>query len=127
MIAGGSGITPIWQVINAVLKNPNDTTEIWLLFANQTPKDVLMKDYFDQMAAEHPDRFHVWYTVNKPEGDSNWSYSTGYINKEMLSVYLPKASNDTGVLLCGPKPMKNEACLPNLEKLGFNKEQIVIF
>jgi cytochrome-b5 reductase len=43
MIAGGSGITPLFQVINQVLKTEEDTTEIWLLFANQTPQDVLMK------------------------------------------------------------------------------------
>lgn len=126
MIAGGSGITPLWQVINAVLKDPNDRTEMWLLFANQTPKDVLMKEYFDQIAAEHPDRFHVWYTVNRPD-DSEWNYSTGYITEEMLSVYLPAAKDDVGVLLCGPKPMKNHACLPNLAKLGFGKEQLIIF
>lgn len=78
------------------------------------------------MAVTHPDRFHVWYTVNKP-GDSAWSYSTGYINEEMLSIYLPKASDDLGVLLCGPKAMKNTAVLPNLTKLGFSKEQIIIF
>lgn len=43
MVAGGSCITPPFQVLNAILKDPNDRTEIWLLFANQTPKDVLMK------------------------------------------------------------------------------------
>jgi len=109
-----------------VLKDPNDRTEMWLLFANQTPKDVLMKDYFDQMALEHPDRFHVWYTVNRAS-EPSWNYSTGYINKEMLTVYLPAAGKDVGVLLCGPKPMKNNACLPNLAELGFDKEQIIIF
>ncbi|KAI6189538.1 Cytochrome-b5 reductase [Aphelenchoides bicaudatus] len=126
MVAGGSGLTPLFQVINAVIKDPNDHTEMWLLFANQTPDDILLKDDLDRMAAAHPTRFHVWYTVNKP-GNSPWNYSTGYINEEMLSVYLPKQSNDLGVLLCGPKAMKNNAVLPNLANLGFSKEQIIVF
>ena len=35
MIAGGSGITPMLQVLNAILKDPNDQTQCFLLFANQ--------------------------------------------------------------------------------------------
>ena len=33
MIAGGTGITPMYQVIQAVLKNCDDKTEISLLYA----------------------------------------------------------------------------------------------
>eukprot|EP01037_Dinobryon_pediforme_P029989 gene29989-33871_t len=29
MVAGGTGITPMLQVIRAVLKNPKDKTELW--------------------------------------------------------------------------------------------------
>lgn len=28
MLAGGTGITPMWQVINAILKNPEDKTQV---------------------------------------------------------------------------------------------------
>lgn len=76
------------------------------------------------MAVEHSNRFHVWYTVNRTD-EINWDYSTGYINEEMLSTHLPPSNADVGVLLCGPKAMKKNACLPNMEKLGFS--QIMIF
>jgi len=36
MIAGGTGITPMLQIIRAIMKNPNDKTQMWLIFANQT-------------------------------------------------------------------------------------------
>ena len=36
MMAGGTGITPMLQVIAAVLKNPADTTQLYLIYANQT-------------------------------------------------------------------------------------------
>lgn len=35
MIAGGTGITPMLQLIRACFKDRNDTTQIFLLFANQ--------------------------------------------------------------------------------------------
>ena len=35
LIAGGTGITPMLQIIRAVFKDPQDTTKVFLLFANQ--------------------------------------------------------------------------------------------
>lgn len=34
MIAGGTGITPMYQVIKAILKNKDDKTQMQLLYAN---------------------------------------------------------------------------------------------
>ena len=38
-----TGITPIWQVLTTILKRKDDATQLWLLFANRTPADVLLK------------------------------------------------------------------------------------
>ncbi len=35
LIAGGTGVTPMLQIIMAVLKDREDTTKLFLLFANQ--------------------------------------------------------------------------------------------
>lgn len=35
LIAGGTGITPILQIVRAILKDTEDDTEVSLLFANQ--------------------------------------------------------------------------------------------
>lgn len=35
LIAGGTGITPMLQIIRAMIKDPEDKTEVSLLFANQ--------------------------------------------------------------------------------------------
>ena len=44
MIAGGSGITPMWQIIQDVFQNcQNDKTKIHLLFANKTEADILLR------------------------------------------------------------------------------------
>ena len=36
MVAGGSGITPMYQIIQAVANNKGDQTELAILFANKT-------------------------------------------------------------------------------------------
>ncbi|MFH4974667.1 hypothetical protein AB6A40_001376 [Gnathostoma spinigerum] len=117
MIAGGTGITPILQVISAVLKKPNDRTKMWLLFANKTEDDILLRSEFDKMAVDNADRLKVWYTLEQPP--TNWTFSSGYINSEMLENHMPPPGDDTLVLLCGPPPMINFACIPNLEKLSY--------
>ena len=65
MIAGGTGITPMYQVIQAVLKGSRagrDATRLSLLYANVSPDDILLRDELDALAAAHPDSFKVWYT-----------------------------------------------------------------
>jgi cytochrome-b5 reductase len=53
---------------------------------------------------------------------SDWTYSTGFINYDMISEHLFPPSSDGIVLMCGPPPMINFACIPNLEKAGFTPE-----
>jgi cytochrome-b5 reductase len=43
MIAGGTGLTPMVQVINEILKNPEDKTEVNFVFANIAERDILLK------------------------------------------------------------------------------------
>ena len=42
MIAGGTGITPIYQIIQYICSNPEDKTELVLLFLNRTEDDLLL-------------------------------------------------------------------------------------
>lgn len=43
MMAGGTGITPMYQLLKAVLTNPDDDTVCSLIYANQTPNDILLR------------------------------------------------------------------------------------
>uniref|UniRef100_A0A8C0AAZ6 NADH-cytochrome b5 reductase n=1 Tax=Bos mutus grunniens TaxID=30521 RepID=A0A8C0AAZ6_BOSMU len=74
MIAGGTGITPMLQVIRAIMKDPDDHTVCHLLFANQTEKDILLRPELEELRNEHSARFKLWYTVDKaPEGECAWA------------------------------------------------------
>ncbi|XP_028096226.1 NADH-cytochrome b5 reductase-like protein [Camellia sinensis] len=104
MIAGGTGITPMLQVIEAILKNPEDNTQVSLLYANVSPNDILLKQKLDVLAASHPN-LKIFYTVDKPS--NNWNGGTGYISKDMAIKGLPGPSDDTLILVCGPPGMMN--------------------
>jgi NAD(P)H-flavin reductase len=64
-VSGGSGITPMYQLISHALSIPEDKTKFTLMFANVTEKDILLRKEWDTLAKEHPDRFKVVYTVDK--------------------------------------------------------------
>ncbi|PSN45371.1 NADH-cytochrome b5 reductase 2 [Blattella germanica] len=118
MIAGGTGITPMLQLVRHITRDPNDHTEMTLLFANQSEDDILLKNELEEVAKEHPEQFKLWYTVDRPK--EGWTYSVGFISAEMIKDHLFPPSSDTLVLMCGPPPMINFACVPNLEKLGYD-------
>lgn len=56
MIAGGTGLTPMYQVMKAILSDPADLTELRLLYANQTEADILLRPELEALAKTHPDR-----------------------------------------------------------------------
>jgi len=127
MIAGGTGLTPCYQVAQAALRNAEDKTQVRLLYGNVAPADILMRDVLDGLVKEHPDRFRVWYTVDRvPEGEQ-WGYDTGFINESMVKDHLFPAGEGTITLMCGPEPMVKYACRPNLTKLGHeDSSQLVL-
>ncbi|XP_041972788.1 NADH-cytochrome b5 reductase 2 isoform X2 [Aricia agestis] len=119
MIAGGTGITPMLQLIRHICKDANDPTELRLLFANQSEQDILLRDELEKYQTEYPNQFKLWYTIDR--ANEGWKYSTGFINEDMVKEHLFPAGDDVIVLMCGPPPMINFACNPALEKLGFSE------
>jgi len=126
MMAGGTGITPMLQVISAILRDPTDKTKVSLLYANQSEDDILVRDMLEALQAAHSERFvGLWYTVDRPP--TGWKYSTGFITDEMIKAHLPPPGPSTLVLMCGPPPMVKFACQQNLDKLGYPKDTQVAF
>ncbi|KAK8624177.1 hypothetical protein V6N13_065530 [Hibiscus sabdariffa] len=126
MLAGGTGITPIYQVIQAILKDPKDETEMYVVYANRTEDDILLKDELDGWAKKH-DRLKVWYVVQESVREG-WQYSLGFVTESILRDHIPEGSGDTLALACGPPPMIQFAVQPNLEKMNYDvKDSLLIF
>jgi len=121
MIAGGSGITPMFQLVKNICKNPDDNTKMHLIFANQSESDILLREELEEFQKNYPEKLELWFTIDKSV-QPDWKYDVGFVNEDMLAKHMPKPSDETLVLMCGPPPMINFACVPNLEKLGFTSE-----
>ncbi|KAK0198667.1 NADH-cytochrome b5 reductase [Armillaria mellea] len=104
MIAGGTGITPMIQIIRAALKNPADRTVLSLIYANVNHEDILCKKELDDLQAQHPrTRFKVYYVLNNPP--TTWSGGVGFVSKDQIAEHLPGPELHSKVLMCGPPPM----------------------
>ncbi|KAF9917187.1 NADH-cytochrome b5 reductase [Modicella reniformis] len=108
MIAGGTGLTPMLQIIRAIVKNPEDKTEVSFIFANVNHEDILL-------------RAELYVLNNPPEG---WTGGVGFVNADMIKEHMPKPAADIKVLLCGPPPMIS-AMSKLTQDLGYDKVNAV--
>lgn len=137
LIGGGTGITPLYQLINEITKNPNDNTKVQLFYGSKTPEDILIKDKLDILAKKHS-QLEIHYFVDKAA--ESWKDGTvGYITTEVLKKHLPAPSGDLKVFVCGPPPLYQSVSGAKvsptdqgevtgaLAELGFTKENVFKF
>ena len=85
MIAGGTGITPMLQIIRAIIRGreAGDHTQVDLIFANVNPEDILLKEDLDSLSKQDP-KFNVSYVLNNPP--EKWDGGTGFVTADMIKV-----------------------------------------
>lgn len=96
MIAGGTGITPMLQIIRAINRGRpknggKDLTEVDLIFANVNIDDILLKEDLDTLAAEDSN-FRVHYVLNNPP--EKWDGGVGFVTSDMIKVSLNHLVHD---------------------------------
>jgi cytochrome-b5 reductase len=116
MIAGGTGITPMFQIIRRICEDPRDDTKTTLVYANKTEEDILLRKELNAFADKY-DQFKVHYVLSNPA--KGWQGPKGRVNKKMIEEWLPApAGMDSKVLICGPDPMM-DSMVNMLEERGF--------
>ncbi|CCJ28613.1 unnamed protein product [Pneumocystis jirovecii] len=133
LIAGGTGITPMYQFIRKIFGNKEEKTRVTLITANE--RLIFMLFEFEQLRKKYPDRFNVVYVLdNPPEG---WKGASGRIDKDLLKTHLPDPlSRNIKIFVCGPpgfykviSGMKLSSTDQGelegyLKELGYTKEQV---
>jgi len=125
MIAGGTGITPIYQILQAAHKN-KDISSFFLIFANRTTDDILLKNELEDFVKSQNFAFKLYFTVDR-DWPEDWNGGKGFITQEMLEVNLPAPSQDTLIVTCGPPVMTKNHLLPILLKIGHKNENVFDF
>jgi len=108
MIAGGTGITCMLQVMRASFAAPEDRTQMSLLYANRAESKILLRGLIDEYAQKFADRFKVTYIVDKAENEKEWKGKLGHISCSLVKETMPAPADDIIVLICGPDPMMHK-------------------
>jgi nitrate reductase (NAD(P)H) len=128
MVCGGSGITPIRQVLRAVMHDPKDTTPCLVFNGNRGVEDILCKQELDELETANPSRCRVFNALTNPP--PVWDGIRGFVNQALVpeQMALPKANGegDELVLVCGPPPMV-KAVETAFIGMGFKSDNFVFF
>ena len=103
LLTGGIGITPFRSICQFVT-DKNLTTDIVLLYGNNTEEDIIFREDFDRMAKKY-NNLRVVYTLASPDIDrSTWKGRTGLISSKMIKEEIPDFGERV-FYYCGPPKM----------------------
>jgi Na+-transporting NADH:ubiquinone oxidoreductase subunit F len=86
-LGGGSGMAPLRSHLSYLLETCMSTARISYWFGARTRQEVYYQDYFEELAAKHPNfSFHVVLSDALPE--DNWHSYTGFVHAALKSAYL---------------------------------------
>lgn len=132
LIAGGAGITPMYQLAHGILQNPDDRTRITLVWGVNTDEDIFLGEEFAAMEKKFPGRFKAVYVVATPEAGSR--HQKGFVTRQILEkaglAAEEEKNRDVKVLVCGPPAMEKALKAKGngvLAQLGYRPDQVYSF
>lgn len=123
MICAGSGITPIFQVLRAVMQDREDPTTCVVLDGNRTEEDILCKDNLDAFAATNSSKCSIIHTLTN--ASNSWTGLRGRISVHHLEEYI-FPERQSMVLICGPSRLEKSVG-EILTKIGWDASDVVFF
>ena len=127
MVSGGSGITPIYQVLRAVMQDESDKTQCVVLDGNRLLEDILCKDDLDTFAKDNVERCKLLYTLT--QATEEWDGLRGRIAAPLLKEHCAREAHEVGkamVLICGPEALEKSVHGALLED-GWKDEDLLFF
>lgn len=105
LVAGGSGVTPIYSIAATVLAAEPES-RVTLLQVDSTTSSIMLLDDVEALRNRHLDRFRIWRQLTR-EG-SGLDMLSGRPDEDSLTECLQRGLLDVEpdhVFLCGPEPL----------------------
>lgn len=121
--AAGSGITPIYSIIKAVLEVEVEST-FTLFYGNQTSNTVIFKDKIDGLKNTYMDRLEIHHVLSREDqGSDLLKGRIDDIKCESFATQFFEVKNVHEYFLCGPEGMINGVST-KLKDLGANSKNV---
>ena len=126
MLGGGSGITPIYSLLNTALKE-EPYSMFMLFYGNQDKDSIIFDEELEELKKAYPERFKMVNILeNPPEG---WEEPTGRLDKQqilaLLGRYAISTTDEVEYYICGPQGMIDQAKAA-LQERGIPDEHVNI-
>jgi ferredoxin-NADP reductase/sterol desaturase/sphingolipid hydroxylase (fatty acid hydroxylase superfamily) len=121
LIAGGSGITPIYSMAGSIL-NFEPKSKITLLYANRNMQSIIFKERLEEWKKQYPSQLEIKHFLSEEEHPQQ--AIKGFITRISLEEIInQKDKSKLDFYLCGPEMMTNKL-IEDLHYLGIAKEKI---
>lgn len=100
MIAGGTGVTPMYQLLRHSILSGVNTTDYTLLFLNKTDKDIFLQEDLEHLRSKSDGRLHITYVLSEGT-NTNKHYINGLLTKDLLLKIVNNKVFEF-VYICGP-------------------------
>ncbi|KAH7958029.1 hypothetical protein HPB51_027990 [Rhipicephalus microplus] len=127
LVAAGSGVTPMLQLLRHLLADNADRTRVMMIDVNSSEQDIIARQELDDYAKNHA-AFSIRHVLSRPPPyEGMLEYVPGPLNQDILTEHLPPPDSDTMVLCCGPPRLITEICEPALRDIGHRASQVLCF
>jgi NAD(P)H-flavin reductase len=106
LIAGGSGIAPMIQILRAAFKTPyaEGIQSVRMIYAAEDLSEVTYRNVLQRYEDNYRDKFSFQLMLNNPP--QGWTHGVGFVEKSMLAAGLQQPSKDLLICICGPPAMQ---------------------
>ena len=119
-IAAGSGITPIFSILNSFLANKNGQ-EFTLIYGNKSPEQTMFYQEIKDLETKHSEQLSVHWVFSQ---SSEEGALLGRINPSVINFVLNQQNRlPDRSFLCGPEPMI-VSISEQLQNKGASKDHI---
>ena len=129
LIAGGTGITPIYQIMQAMHLGGDKSCEVKFLYSNKTLDDVLIEEELNKIDSEMSNITMSFTITRQSAADleakgKGKNFITGRPSLQMIKdLNFPEPGEDTLIIFCGPPPFNN-SIEEWLEEAGYTESMM---
>jgi len=110
MIAGGTGVAPMVQILRAAMKKPysDHLLCLSLIYAAETEEELTFMNLLESLKSEKGDRkvkFDMHVVLNNPP--PGWTGGVGFIEASTIRQNFISSSPDLLTVICGPPVMQS--------------------
>ncbi|MDZ7607314.1 MAG: ferredoxin--NADP reductase [Cyclobacteriaceae bacterium] len=103
MFAAGSGVTPVFSILKAVLtKEPGSTVKF--VYQNRNEENIIFNSELQKLEKEYADRLSIIHVLSRPE--TGWIGKAGRIDAalatQLINELAGSDATDCNYFLCGP-------------------------